>query len=101
MINRKFVKSNSIKIDKNVKLNKHLAILYNLDRIEKEEEQSEIKIESKKIINTQNIDTIAISKNRKNVVFSFDDQISYCENRNIDVFNKLGENMKFLNFSFS
>ncbi|CAD8114052.1 unnamed protein product [Paramecium primaurelia] len=51
--------------------------------------------------NTDDYDTIAISKDRKNLVFSSGNQVYFYENLDHQEFNKLGENIKFLNFSFS
>ncbi|CAD8204147.1 unnamed protein product [Paramecium pentaurelia] len=106
MITRKFIKSIKINITRYYNL-KDLVILLNDSKVaylDYNKFKVQNLIDDKTEYNysyTEDCDTIAISKDRKNLIFSSGNQVYFYQNINQQEFNKLEENIKFLNFSFS
>ncbi|CAD8179343.1 unnamed protein product [Paramecium pentaurelia] len=106
MIKRKFIKSIKINIpcDSNLKdlviLQNDSKVAYILDKQFIVKNLIDDKIENN-YCDTKDCDKIAISKDRKNLIFSSGNQIYYYEKINHQEFNKLEESIQFLNFSFS
>ncbi|CAD8130201.1 unnamed protein product [Paramecium sonneborni] len=110
MIERNFVKS--IKINKAISCDlKNLVFFQNETKVAYLQKLSkhidfvvEDLINQKKEYSCSNkihYDTIAISKDRKNIVFSSSNQLFFYENEQHQEFNQLDENISFFNFSFS
>ncbi|CAD8060834.1 unnamed protein product [Paramecium primaurelia] len=106
MITRKFIKSIKINISRYDKL-QDLVILQNDTKVAQLLKKQFIvknliddKIENN-YCDTKGCDKIAISKDRKNLIFSSGNKVYFYENIDHQEFNKLEENINFLHFSFS